>query len=137
MKRLCSPLCLIPVSSLLLLISLWLILRSPVIVTAEGLTSPDLPGTISGHVVDRNGMPIAGVRVEAMTQPTGYASDYAISDENGVYKILNVGAGIYRVRFTARDWHYAAQFYAGAKILIWLKRLPWLRMRPLVGLILS
>lgn len=114
MKCRYSPLSLALLLSSLLSISLWLLFHSPVVVAVNSKIAPDLPGSISGRVVDRNNNPIAGVRIEAMRSSSD-AYQYAISDENGFYKLLGLGAGLYRVRFDDRDWRYADQFYAGKR----------------------
>ena len=60
-------------------------------------TNPSLVAansTITGHVKDKNGLPIAGVYVDALTDGS---SSGAVTDENGNYEITDVGAVAYTI----------------------------------------
>ena len=53
---------------------------------------------ITGKVVTADGTAIPGVMVTA-TNPKMIGKSISISDENGVYRLLNLGAGVYKVIF--------------------------------------
>ena len=88
-------------------------------------------GTISGTVYDGNGAPVAGASITAMSalavDSTGVGADgqvwagwnggWAVSDENGVYRIEGLHAGEYlALAQTWTQWSYVAQWYNGATV---------------------
>ena len=63
-----------------------------------GVILPGSTGAITGTVTDPNGAVVAGATVTAKNKRTSMEFS-ATSDDNGVYLIRNVPAGIYEVRF--------------------------------------
>ena len=64
-------------------------------------------GNIEGRVVDPNGAAVPGVTITATNQETGF-SKAANADDEGIYRILSLPPGKYRVSTTG------AQGFAGA-----------------------
>jgi protocatechuate 3,4-dioxygenase beta subunit len=59
------------------------------------------PGALSGHVTDAGGNPVAGVRVSAFGPGNTLVASYSTSTAaDGTYRIGEVGAGDYHVRFS-------------------------------------
>ena len=61
-------------------------------------------GRIIGTVTDDQGQPLPGVTVEA-TSPKMVGGANAITDESGVYRLLALSSGIYRLRFTLQGFN--------------------------------
>lgn len=55
--------------------------------------------TISGKVVDANGLPVVGAAVTATQAETGESRN-VVSDEDGRYKIVNLKPGTYKIKAT-------------------------------------
>ncbi len=63
------------------------------------------PGlTISGRVVDRDGQPLAGVRVEAWPMQTAAPASLATSRGDGQFDVLGLVVGTYRLRLLGRGF---------------------------------
>ena len=63
-----------------------------------GLTSPSGTVTVTGVAKDSSGIPIVGVRVIAITKPSGVPADTDITDSVGSY-ILHLNTGAYVFEF--------------------------------------
>ena len=72
-------------------------------------TNFNVEGTISGQVLNGDGIAIKGVGVTAYgTMDDGIYG--ALTDENGLYKIENIPNGNYHIHFWGENWAYNAGF---------------------------
>ncbi|MFN8487343.1 MAG: carboxypeptidase regulatory-like domain-containing protein [Caldilineaceae bacterium] len=83
-------------------------------------------GSIAGHVTDRNGQPLTGIKVSAYRYATDNANNVlwpreekTFSDASGAYQLAYLDAGRYRLLFEYTQWppHYLSAYYADAKTL--------------------
>ena len=62
-------------------------------------------GSLSGVVRDVAGIPLAGVTVEASSPVLIEGSRTAVTDDDGLYKIVGLRSGFYTVTFTRHGFH--------------------------------
>jgi len=83
-------------------------------------------GSIAGHVTDRNGQPLSGIKISAYRYATDNAGNVlwpreekTFSDANGAYQLPYLDTGRYRLLFEYTQWppHYLSAYYANAQTL--------------------
>lgn len=97
---------------------------SDIVVTTGTVTTVDIwgwadpnRGVVAGKVVDASGQPLAGITVEAhstaVAAQEGEATVnlYAVTNAGGLYQLINLFPGHYRLRFYDNRGHYAPQYY--------------------------
>jgi len=72
-----------------------------IILSTAGLTFAQLTPTarINGRVVDEQGSPLPGVNIEA-TSPRLIGNAVAVTDANGVYRLMALPSGTYEIKFS-------------------------------------
>lgn len=71
---------------------------------AAGASAQDLDSvTISGKITDSNNAPIAGATVTATLTTTGVERTVT-TNEDGVYRIVELGPGLYTIKFSANGF---------------------------------
>jgi protocatechuate 3,4-dioxygenase beta subunit len=69
-------------------------------------------GTITGVVTDDlTGLPVQEIWIDISDYATGQSCDGYATNSEGIYSISNLAAGTYRVKATAWDDSYIAEFY--------------------------
>ena len=76
-----------------------------IILSTVGLTFAQLTpeGRINGRVVDKQGAPLPGVGVEAVS-PKLIGKAVAVTDANGVYRLMALPSGTYEITFTLQGF---------------------------------
>jgi hypothetical protein len=76
-----------------------------IVLTTAGLTFAQLTpeGRINGRIVDQQGNPLPGVSVEA-TSPRLIGKATAVTDANGVYRLMALSSGTYEITFTLQGF---------------------------------
>ena len=76
-----------------------------IVLTTAGLTFAQLTpeGRINGRIVDQQGNPLPGVNVEAVS-PRLIGKATAVTDANGVYRLMALSSGTYEITFTLQGF---------------------------------
>jgi len=72
-----------------------------------------LLGGIAGTVVNENGAPVFGIRVTLLNSDGDFIK-VAYTDTSGFYRLRNLDAGDYKLRFSGRDGFYVTEYYDDA-----------------------
>jgi len=71
---------------------------------------PNLPGKVSGTVVDGTGAQVAGARIMLLREG-GFASQEVVSDNDGQFSFTNVAPGAFQLKITAAG--FAQKIFSG------------------------